>query len=71
MQVLKYNGKCYLRINDNKLLIITVGKYKTDSDIEVINFTKDAPYILDLAFYRYEFEKLKEVIKGYTISKTN
>ena len=24
------------------------------------------PYILDLTFYKYEFEKPKEVIKGYT-----
>ena len=29
------------------------------------------PYMLDLLFYRYEFEKSKEVIKGYTISKIN
>ena len=29
------------------------------------------PYILYLTFYRYEFEKTKEVIKGYTISKIN
>ena len=29
------------------------------------------PYVLDLPFYKYELEKSKEVIKGYTISKTN
>ena len=27
------------------------------------------PYILDLTFYKYGFEKHKEHIKGYTISK--
>ena len=46
-----------------------VDKYKTDGDIEVINLTEYMPYILDLTFYTYEFERSKEVIKGYTISK--
>ena len=43
----------------------------TDGDIEVIKFTKYLPYVLDLTSYRYEFEKSKEIIKGYTISKIN
>ena len=46
-----------------------VDEFKTDGDIEVINFTKDTHYVLDLTFYRYGFEKSKEVIKGYTCSK--
>ena len=52
-----------------KLLITyAVDKSKADGDIEIINFTKGMPYILDLTFYIYEFDKHKEQIKGYTIS---
>ena len=29
------------------------------------------PHILDLTFYRYGFENSKEIVKRYTISKTN
>ena len=29
------------------------------------------PYIVDLTFYRYEFEKAGDQIKGYSISKIN
>ena len=51
------------KINDNKVTDYAVDKSKTDGDIEVINFTKCMPYILDLTFYRYESEKYKEVIE--------
>ena len=27
------------------------------------------PYIMDLTFFKYEFEKSKKIIKGDTISK--
>ena len=27
------------------------------------------PYIMDLTFYRYDFERNKEIIKGYKISR--
>ena len=54
-----------------KVTDYAVDKSKTDGDIEVISFTKDMPYILYLTLYRYEFEKDKEHIKGYTISKIN
>ena len=45
------------------MLLVAVGKYKTEGDIEVISFTKDMPYILDLTFYKYEFEKIKNKSK--------
>ena len=48
-----------------------VDKSKTAGDIEVISFTKDVPYVLDLTFYRYEFEKPKEMIKGYKSYRIN
>ena len=41
-----------------------VEKSKTEGSIEVINFTKYMPYILDLTFYRYEIETIKNIIKG-------
>ena len=71
MPVWKYSDKCYPKVNDKKVTDYAVDKSKTYGDTQVINFTKDMPYMLDLTFYKYEFEKSKEVIKGYTISKTN
>ena len=40
-----------------KVTDYAVDKSKTDGDIGVISFTKDMPYILDLTFYRYGFER--------------
>ena len=71
MPVWKYTDKCYLKANDNKVIDYAVDKSKIDGDIEVMNFTKYMPYILGLTFYRYEFEKDKEQIQGYTISRIN
>ena len=46
-------GNIMINITNDKYAIgYAVGKSKTDGDIE--DFTKDMPYILDLAFYRYE-----------------
>ena len=45
-----------------------IGKCKTEGDIEIFDFTKNMPYILDLTFYKYEFEKM---IRGCTICKFN
>ena len=59
----KYNDKCYLTHNDEQVTDYAVDKSKTDGDLEVVNFTKCMPYILYLTFYKYEFEKSKEVIK--------
>ena len=53
MQFWRNNGKCYLIANDNKGTCFAVGKSKIDVDIEVIIFTKDMPYILDLTLYIY------------------
>ena len=71
--VWKYEDKCYLKINEKKVLQYSIDKYNEtpDNGIEQIEFKKDTPYIIDLTFYRYEFEKDKETIKGYTISEIN
>ena len=71
MPVWKYNDKCYLKNKDKQITDYAVDKSKTEGGIEVINFTKDMPYILDLTFYRYELEKSNEVNKGYTIFEIN
>ena len=71
MPVWKYDEKCYLTNIDKEVTDYAVGKSKTEGGFGVINFTTDMPYILDLTFYRYEFEKYNEVIKGYTISTNN
>ena len=44
-------------------------KLKTDGDIEMINFTKGMPYILDITFYEYEFEKIKNKLKDIQFLK--
>ena len=71
MPVWKYNGKCYINMNDTQVTDYAVDKSKADGDIEVIIFTKYMPYILDLTSYKYESGRNKEPIKGYTISKIN
>ena len=73
MPVWEYEEKYYLKINDKKVLQYSVDQFNENNEngIEQITFTKDVPYIMDLTFYRYEFEKNKETIKGYTISKIN
>ena len=50
MTVWTYNGKCCLKNNDKQVTGYAVEKSKTDGDIEVINFTKDMRYALDLTF---------------------
>ena len=71
--VWKYEDKCYLKINEKKVLQYSIDKYNEtpDNGIEQIVFKKDTPYIIDLTFYRYEFEKNGETINGYTISEIN
>ena len=72
MPVWKYNEKSYSRINDQKVYqyMIDRSNENPDGDIEQIEFNRNEPYIMDLMFYRYEFEQDKN-IKGYTISKIN
>ena len=50
MPVWKYNEKCYLNVNDKRVIDYAVDKFKAEGNIEVINVTKDMPYILDLTF---------------------
>ena len=40
-----------------------------DGEIDIVEFQKEHPYIMDVTLYRYGLEKDKEVIKGYTIYK--
>ena len=71
MPVWEYEENYYLKINDKTVLQYSVDQFNENNEngIEHITFTKDVPYIMDLTFYRYEFEKNKETIKGYIISK--
>ena len=36
-----------------------------------IEFKKDKPYIIDLTFSKYDFQKKGEQITGYSISEIN
>ena len=41
-------------------------------EVKVENgFNKDHPYIMDLSFSKYDFQKNGEQITGYSISETN
>ena len=59
MPIWEYNDKYYLKIN--------AVKVKETQ----ISFQKDVPYIMDLTFTKYDFEKNGEHIKGYSISEIN
>ena len=61
MQIWDYNGKFYLKVNDLKIRVLP-GK---------IEFKKDVPYIMDLTFSKYDFEKNGEQITGYSIFEIN
>ena len=59
MQVWKYHDKYFTRTNDK-----TVVEYRVDlsneipeGKTEVFSFTKCMPYIMDLIYYIYGFEK--------------
>ena len=71
--VWEYNEKYYLKFNDKRLDEYSVNKYNEDqtNGIEQIIFKKDIPYIMDLTFKEYNFQKKGETIKGYTISEIN
>ena len=53
MPVWKYNGQCYLTMNDKQVTGYALDKPKTEGDNRVIKFTKYMPYILDLTCYVY------------------
>ena len=61
MPIWDYNNKFCPKINDVKIRELPCE----------IEFTKDVPYIMDLTFSKYEFEKKGEQITGYSISEIN
>ena len=61
MPIWDYNNKFYLKINDFKIRELP-GK---------VEFSKDVPYIMDLTFSKYDFEKNGEQITGYSICEIN
>ena len=61
MPIWDYNDKFYFKINDVK--IKELPDYPT--------FQKDVPYIMDITFRKYDFEKNGEQITGYSISEIN
>ena len=61
MQIWDYNDKFYLDINGVKIREV-LGE---------IGFKKDVPYIMDLTFSKYDFEKNGEQITAYSTPDTN
>ena len=61
MPIWDYNDKIYLKINDVKIKELP----------DYPNFQKDVPYIFDITFKEYDFEKKGEQITGYSISEIN
>ena len=59
MSIRDYNDKFYLKTNDIKIR-------ELPGEIE---FKKDVPYIMDLTFSKYDFQKNGEQITGYSISE--
>ena len=59
MPIWEYNGKCYLKTNAVKL-----------KEAQVENtFFKNHPYIMELSFSKYDFQKGGEQITGYSTSE--
>ena len=61
MQIWDYNDKLYLEINGIKIK-------ELPGEIE---FKKDVPYIMDITFSKYDFQKNGEQMTGYSISEIN
>ena len=61
MPIWDYNDKIYLKINDVK-----IKELPGDT-----SFQKDVPYIMDITFSKYDFQKNGEQITGYSISEIN
>ena len=61
MPIWEYKGKYYLEVNAVKLKEVKVES----------SFEKDHPYIMDLSFSKYDFQKNGEQITGYSISEIN
>ena len=61
MPIWEYNNKFYLKIN-----AVKVKEAKVES-----GFNKDHPYIMDLTFSKYDFQKNGGQITGYSIFESN
>ena len=61
MPIWDYNDKIYLKINDIKIKELPNEH----------SFQKDVPYIMDITFSKYDFQKNGEQITGYSISEIN
>ena len=61
MPIWDYNDKIYLKIND-----IKIKELPGDT-----SFQKDVPYIFDITFSKYDFQKNGEQITGWSISEIN
>ena len=61
MPIWDYNDKIYLKIND-----IKIKELPGDTSLQ-----KDVPYIMDITFKKYDFQKNGEQITGYSISEIN
>ena len=61
MIIWDYNDEFYLKTNDVKIR-------ELPGEIE---FRTDVPYIMDLTFSKYDFEKKGEQITGYSVSEIN
>ena len=61
MQIWGDNDKFYLKVNDSKIRELP-GEHV---------FQKDVPYIMDLTFSKYDFQKNGEQITDYSISEIN
>merc|ERR1711906_65807 len=61
MPIWDYNDKFYLKTNDIKIIELP-GEH---------TFQKDVPYIMDITFRKYDFQKNGEQITSYSISEIN
>ena len=61
MPLWDYNDKFYLEINDLEIRELPGDRV----------FQKDVPYIMDLTFSKYDFQKNGEQITGYSIFEIN
>ena len=62
----EYNNTFYLKINAVKVMLICYGKMRCRLKLAS---KKDIPYIMDLSFTKYDFQKNGEQITGHSILK--
>ena len=61
MPIWDYNDELYLKINDLKIRGLPGN----------IEFKEYVPYLMDITFSKYEFQKNGDQITGYSISEIN